>query len=232
MCLPLSWEKHRTVKTAANMSRKQETAIAPTLLENPKQGLKDRRDIARGRGREERRAVSQVYSGPALVCPWRPGRGDALRQIRNPPQLLVSQPPLLDFQLIHSIKALALVNPHSSKSQFAAIEMTTCARPECRTGNYQYNIVTVEEGKVRLDRVYQTSAPPGPPRVRSPISQSRSHALVKRMMRHSKHTQTLPRCLEPWIFWPLIREPIVDAVNSLNLPFLHKLLYGVPGMLG
>jgi hypothetical protein len=37
--------KHSTVKVKANTSRKHETAIAPALLENPKQGLNERRGI-------------------------------------------------------------------------------------------------------------------------------------------------------------------------------------------
>jgi len=41
------------MKANAKATRKQETAIAPVLLENPKQGLKDRRDMVCGWSREQ-----------------------------------------------------------------------------------------------------------------------------------------------------------------------------------
>jgi len=65
---PLSWEKQSTVKASANKNRKQDTEIAPILLENPKQGLNRRRDMVPGGSREERNGCQlRVFPSPALA---------------------------------------------------------------------------------------------------------------------------------------------------------------------
>jgi len=65
---PRSWEKHSTVNASAKTNRKQDTEIAPILLENPKQGLNRRRDMIRGGSREERKSCQlKVFPNPTLA---------------------------------------------------------------------------------------------------------------------------------------------------------------------